>query len=121
MSMRLCANENIAEDAVLSLRQAGHDVLWIREAAPGISDESVLARAQFEGRLLLTFDKDFGDLVYRQGADASSGIILFRISQPSATAVAERISTILASRTDWAGQYSVVDNALIRMRTLPRE
>ena len=120
MALRLCANENIGEAAVLSLRQAGHDVLWIREASPGISDESVLARAQAERRLLLTFDKDFGDLVCRQGAAASCGIILFRISQPSAAVVAERISTILASRTDWGGQYSVVDDASIRMRALPR-
>ena len=43
--MRLCANENIPEDCVLRLRQDGHDVLWIREAAPGIPDNAVLARA----------------------------------------------------------------------------
>ena len=119
MALRLCANENIGEAAVMSLRQAGHDVLWIREVSPGISDESVLARAQTERRLLLTFDRDFGDLVYRKGAAASSGIVLFRISQPSAALVAERISSILSSRTDWEGQYSVVDDASIRMRTLP--
>ena len=101
--MRLCANENLSEDAVLRLRQDGHDVLWIREAAPGSSDQAVLAWAQTESRVLLTFDKDFGDLVYRRGATASTGVILLRIPQPSAAAAADRISRILASRTDWAG------------------
>jgi predicted nuclease of predicted toxin-antitoxin system len=117
--MRLCANENMAADTVARLRQAGHDVLWIRESAPGSSDAAVLARAQAEGRLLATFDKDFGDLVFHQGAAATAGVILFRISQPSAPAVAERICAILASRTDWEGHYSVVDDTTIRMREFP--
>ena len=60
--MRLCANENIPEDCVVKLRQQGHDVLWIRESAPGCSDQDVLARAHVENRLIITFDKDFGQL-----------------------------------------------------------
>jgi predicted nuclease of predicted toxin-antitoxin system len=116
--MRLCANENIGADTVLALRQAGHDVLWIREVAPGSTDLAVLARAQSETRLLLTFDKDFGGLVYQRGAAASKGIILFRIPQRSAMVVAERIVKILASRTDWPGHYSVVNDTTVRMRPL---
>ena len=46
--MRLCANENIPEDCVIRLRQGGHDVLWIRDAAPGSSDHDVLGRATAE-------------------------------------------------------------------------
>jgi predicted nuclease of predicted toxin-antitoxin system len=117
--MRLCANENVPEDCVKKLRQDGHDVLWIRESAPGSSDLDVLARAHEENRLLVTFDKDFGQLVFRRGAKASHGIILFRISQPSSVAIAERVSTALALRDDWSGHFSVVDEFGIRMRTLP--
>jgi len=116
--MRFCANENIPEDCVLRLRQEGHDVLWIRETAPGSPDTAVLARALAEDRLLLTFDKDFGELVFRRGAEAVRGIILFRISQPSAAAIAECVATVLASRADWNGHFSVVDDAAIRMRKL---
>ena len=96
--MRLCANENVPGDCIARLRQAGHDVLWIREAAPGMTDLVVLARALDENRLLITFDKDFGELVFRRGAKASHGIVLFRIAQPSASAVAERVTDVLASR-----------------------
>ena len=119
--MRLCANENIPEDCVAGLRQSGHDVLWIREAAPGSPDSDVLARALAEERLLITFDKDFGDLVFRRGAKASHGVILFRISQRSPAAVAERITAVLASRDDWARHFSVVDDFVIRMRRLPEK
>ena len=117
--MRLCANENLPEECVLRLRQSGHDVLWIREARPGSPDTEVLTIAHAEGRLLITFDKDFGELVFRCGATASHGIVLFRIPQPSAAAVAAKVTAVLASRDDWAGQFSVVEEFAIRMRPLP--
>jgi predicted nuclease of predicted toxin-antitoxin system len=117
--MQLCANENVAEACVTLLRKRGHDVLWIRESAPGSPDSDVLARAYAENRLLITFDKDFGDLVFHHGAKTAHGIILFRISQPSAGAVAERIAATLASRDDWPGHFSVVEDLAIRMRRLP--
>jgi predicted nuclease of predicted toxin-antitoxin system len=79
--MRLCANENIPEDCIIRLRQNGHDVLWIRETSPGSSDVSVIGRALQDDRLLITFDKDFGELVFQRGAKASRGVILLRIFQ----------------------------------------
>jgi len=117
--VRLCANENLPEARVIALRQAGHDVLWIRETPAGISDAEVLSRAQAEERLLLTFDKDFGDLVFHRGLTASAGIVLFRIPQPSVAIVAQRVVAILTSRADWQGQYSVAEEHSIRMRPLP--
>lgn len=77
--MRFLANENFPRAAVEALRADGHDVSWIRTEAQGIPDDAVLARAHADGRVLLTFDKDFGELVLKRGARASHGIILFRI------------------------------------------
>jgi predicted nuclease of predicted toxin-antitoxin system len=93
--------------------------LWIRETAPGSSDFEVLRHALLEHRILITFDKDFGELVFGHGAKASQGIILFRISQPSAEAIATRVTAALATRQDWPGHFSVVDDFGIRMRPLP--
>jgi predicted nuclease of predicted toxin-antitoxin system len=104
---------------IARLRESQHDVLWIREAAPGSSDADVIQRALAEDRLLITLDKDFGELVFRSGRKESRGIVLLRISQGSASAVAERVTAVLASRDDWAGHFSVVDNFAIRMRRLP--
>ena len=60
--MRFLANENFPRAAVAALEAAGHDVVWVRTAAPGASDRQVLAWAEREERILLTFDKDFGEL-----------------------------------------------------------
>ena len=60
--MRFLANENFPGAAVDTLRAAGQEVAWVRTDAPGSTDEQVLARAAQEGWILLTFDKDFGEL-----------------------------------------------------------
>ena len=60
--MRFLANENFPADAVTQLKAAGHDIVWVRTAAPGMKDEDVLAWAAREARIVLTFDKDFGEL-----------------------------------------------------------
>jgi predicted nuclease of predicted toxin-antitoxin system len=73
--MRLLADENFPMDAVNALSLAGHDILWIRTFAPGSPDQEVLRIAQAERRILLTFDKDFGELAFRIGLPSSSGII----------------------------------------------
>ena len=117
--MRLCANENLPEDCVLRLRQDGHDVLWIRDTAPGSPDNEVLARAHSENRLLITFDKDFGELVFRRGKAASRGVVLFRLRKLSPDYVARRVTQILDSTCDWDGNYAVVDEHAIRLRAMP--
>ena len=62
--MRFLANENFPQDAITALRQEKHDVVWIRTDAPGSGDEDVLVRARRESRILVTFDKDFGELAF---------------------------------------------------------
>jgi predicted nuclease of predicted toxin-antitoxin system len=118
--MRFLANENFPYDAVHALRSGGHDVLWIREVSPGISDPEVLARAVQEERIVLTFDKDFGELAFHAHLPTACGIILFRIAAPSSFYVAHVAITAIASRTDWAGQFSVIEEHHIRMRMLPQ-
>jgi predicted nuclease of predicted toxin-antitoxin system len=117
--VRILANENVPGDAVDLLRSRGHDVSWVRIDSPGASDETILARAVREHRLLVTFDKDFGDLVFRKGSTASCGVVLLRITSTSARAAAVKIAEILQSRTDWVGFFSVADEARIRMVPLP--
>ena len=54
--MRLLADENFPRRAVQALRERGHDVAWNWDLARGSPDAAVLARAQAEGRVVLTFD-----------------------------------------------------------------
>ena len=116
--MLFLADENFPFAAVCALQAAGHDVAWIRTEAPGSSDEAVLARAEAERRVLVTFDKDFGLLAFNRRLPATVGIVLFRIRKCSALELAEAIAAAIAARSDWPGHYSVVELHRIRMRLL---
>ncbi len=116
--MRLLANENVPGMVVEQLRAVNWDVSWIRTECPGIVDRDVLQRAVSENRILLTFDKDFGELAVRSGLKTPQGIILFRLGLQSPEMVAKMVLKILQSRTDWAGHFSVADEMRVRMRPL---
>ncbi len=115
--MRFLADENFPGDAVNALRQAGHDVAWICAEGAGSPDHVVLAEAVRQSRILLTFDKDFGELAWHEGLPASSGVVLFRMPLPPNAG--RLLTDILESRTDWAGHFSVIEPGRIRMRVLP--
>jgi predicted nuclease of predicted toxin-antitoxin system len=118
--MRLVANENVPGPVVAALRARGHDVLSVKESLRGAADHVVLARAQGEHRLVLTFDRDFGELAFRANLPAGSGVVLFRLSGPSPDADNARMLAALESRDDWPGHFSVVTDDRIRMRPLRR-
>lgn len=117
--MRFLADENFLGNAVLALQQQGHDVLWIRINAPGSSDQEILVRAQAEERIILTFDKDFGELAFRFGLPATSGIILFHLPLLKPTSLIRIVISVLATRSDWSGLFTVIESDRIRLRPLP--
>jgi predicted nuclease of predicted toxin-antitoxin system len=104
--MQLSANENFPGKAVDALRGVGHDVFWVRTQMGGATDQQVLAHAVAESRVLVTFDKDFGDLAFHANLPASCGIILFRISTRDPDMVAARVVSVIDSRPDWAGVFA---------------
>jgi len=116
--MRFLADENVPGDAVVQLEAAGHDIVWVRTVAPGSKDEDVLALAAREERIILTFDKDFGELAWLAGLPASSGIVLFRLPTPAATDVGAILAARISERTDWAGHFTVIEPGRVRMRPL---
>jgi predicted nuclease of predicted toxin-antitoxin system len=118
--MRILANENFPGPVVHALRQRGEDVAWVKEDQPGAADDDVLARAQAERRLLVTLDKDFGELACRFGLPADCGVILFRLNGASPEEDNARALAALASRLDWAGHLAVVQDDRIRLRPLPQ-
>jgi predicted nuclease of predicted toxin-antitoxin system len=114
--MRFLADENFPKSAVVALRRAGYVVDWIRETAPGATDDAVLALALEVGSIILTFDKDFGELAWRVKAAGDFGVLLFRIPTPKAAEAGETLARHVLSRTDWAGHFSVVEPGRLRMR-----
>jgi predicted nuclease of predicted toxin-antitoxin system len=101
------ANENFPAAAVEPPRNLGHDVFWVRTDAPGSTDTVVLSRAQSEARVVITFDKGFGELAFRWGLPAEAGVVLFRIAPTSAAYVADVAVRVLESRSDWAGHFTL--------------
>jgi predicted nuclease of predicted toxin-antitoxin system len=76
---RVLLDENFPTTAARGLETAGHDVVLVVTAAPGLDDRGVLALARAESRGLLTFDADFGDVVFQRGEAPSPAIAYFRL------------------------------------------
>jgi predicted nuclease of predicted toxin-antitoxin system len=116
---KFLANENMPGAAVEAARRAGVDITWVRELSPGISDDAVLALAQTEGRVLVTFDKDFGDMAFDQGKTATPGVILLRPRLRSPNHVAQFTVTLLTQPIDWTGNFSVAQEGRLRVVPMP--
>ncbi len=76
--MKLLANENFPVTSVNILRSAGYDIKSIGSDYFGIADSEVMNMAMKEHRLILTFDRDYGELVFKRGLKPEAGIIYFR-------------------------------------------
>ncbi len=117
--MHLLADENIPLPIVGKLREAGHDVRWIGEYSQGLGDRAVLEAARKDGRVLLTFDKDFGTLIFHAETLPPAGIVLFRLPPLPKKSLVRFVLTTIESRDDWVGHFTVIDHHRIRMRPLP--
>lgn len=116
--MRILADENFPGDAVSILREHGHDVLWVRTLMPGASDPEILKKAQNDRRIVVTLDKDFGEMAFRLQAISLSGVVLFRMKMLNPQVAVRKMAQVLESRTDWDGYFSVVEDDRIRKRPL---
>ncbi|GAC1302830.1 MAG: hypothetical protein NVSMB14_11730 [Isosphaeraceae bacterium] len=116
--MKLLADESVEGIVVERLRQEGHDVDYIAELTPGISDDEVLKRAVESSALLLTGDRDFGELVFRQKL-ISNGILLIRLAGLSNAAKAETIVEVLRDhKLELTNAFCVVSRGSLRRRPM---
>lgn len=118
--LRFLADENFPGDAIKILLEKGYNIKWIGNFAAGSCDEKVLEIAMKEERILITFDKDFGELAFKRGLPAACGIILFRVPLLPPKILIKILEDALIARNDWPGNFSVIDMKQIRMRPLPK-
>jgi predicted nuclease of predicted toxin-antitoxin system len=112
------ADESIDRQIVDRLRQDGHAVRYVAEMEPGISDDIVLDLAHQEADVLLTADKDFGELVFRQGR-LTSGILLVRLAGLSPARKAEILAAAISQHgTELPGAFAVLAASSLRIRQL---
>src|SRR5882724_6473101 len=103
---------------VAALRAAGHDVAHIQETHRGATDEAVIALAAAEQRILITEDKDFGELVFRKGISVP-GLVLLRLATADPRRKAERLLSVIAAHAErLSGQHVVVLDTNVRIRPL---
>lgn len=114
--MRWLADECVAARLVNRLREDGHDVLYVAEIAAGLSDVDVINLARRDNRVLLTEDKDFGDLVFRRSW-AVHGIVLMRVNSQSLQA-ARLVAAVEQYGERLVGHYVVVEDGRLRARRL---
>ncbi|MBM3860981.1 MAG: hypothetical protein FJ395_15225 [Verrucomicrobia bacterium] len=116
--MKLLADESLEARLVEFLRTQGHDVLFVAEMSPGMSDTEVVALANREQRVLLTNDKDFGELTFLQ-RQARSGIVLLRFQSESIALKQDRLAQLLANCSALLpSSFAVVSDARVRLRHL---
>ncbi|MGF1614852.1 MAG: DUF5615 family PIN-like protein [Gammaproteobacteria bacterium] len=118
--MRFLADESCDFAVVRALRSAGHDVVAVRDTDPGAPDEAVIGLALQESRVLLTEDKDFGQLVFASAA-GSAGVIFIRFPASARRAMAQTVVQLIESHAQKvAGRFVVVQPGRIRIsaRTL---
>ncbi len=114
--MNLVADEGIDAAIVERLRQEGFAVVYVAELEAGVDDQSVLELATSQHAVLLTSDKDFGELVYRQGL-GSAGVVLIRVAGLSTGRKADLVSSALNEhRGKLAGGFTVIRPGTIRLR-----
>lgn len=116
----MLADENFPAPVIAALRQRGHDVAAVAETMPGATDARVLDAAVADECLLLTLDRDHGDLIFRHGHAAPTGVVLFRLSGPRPQDDNRRMLQTLDQPTEWIGRFTTVTNTLIRSRPLVR-
>ena len=114
--MNLLADESVDSAVVQRLREDGHDVVYVAELSPSVEDEQVLRQAKVENALLLTADKGFGELVFRQRL-VQSGVILLRLAGLANATKAEVVAQVFRERaTELVGAFSVIRPGQVRIR-----
>ena len=111
------ADENFPATSIRLLREAGHDVISIAEVSPALRDEAILNLSIVRDRIVITFDRDFGELIFRRGMPMGGGIIYFRLGQFRPDEPAKLIlEEIRAESGKFDGLFSVISRTGLRQR-----
>lgn len=105
--MKFLADENLGILVPKFLREKGFDVVSIFEKARGADDRKVLQLANKERRILITLDKDFGELIFKEKL-IHTGVILLRLKDESVENKMMVLEKILKSRKSYSGKFTVI-------------
>ncbi len=116
--MRILADENIHAGIVAWLRANGEDIVHVADGPSAMTNEVLLARARDQKRILMTDDKDFGELILHQRL-CTCGVILMRLGGASLSGRIARLQAVwplVAAKQP--GHFIVIGNQNIRVRPI---
>ena len=117
--MKLLADENIPVRALDLLKQERVDIVSVLDFTQGLSDDDVLTIAMEQERVLVTFDKDFVDIIFRTRAE-TKGVVLLRFMPKSPEQLARRLKALLDSEIQLEDHFVVLNDKRIRLTPLRR-
>ena len=121
MPIDILADEGVNHRIISNLREKGQNVISVAERLPGATDSAVLEFAVKNSLLLLTEDRDFGELVFAYRHE-STGVIYIRYSQNEEQEVTNALLKVLRKYSaDLRRTFTVVTSRKIRIRPLPEE
>lgn len=116
--MKFIVDESTGESVVNELRRNGYDVKSVQKSSPGLDDLLILEFAINEGRIVVTNDKDFGELIYRSGLP-HKGVILFRLHDESVANRVRMMRKVLQTHgSQIKDSFIVVSERKIRIRRI---
>lgn len=121
MKPRLLVNENFPSPAVACLRMSGLDVLAVSESAPGMLDPAVLAWAVRDRRWLITFDTDYGELLFSRNHTPPPVVILLRVRSYTPGEPAGWLLDMIKENRIREGMFHVYDGETVRYRPFLRK
>ena len=121
MKPQLLANENFPAPSVKHLRDRGYEVCSVAEGGGAPSDSAVLARAVAEHRWIITFDRDYGNLIFARGLAAPPAVVLFRLRSYRPDAPGGLLAGLIESGNEFEGLFVLIDDAGLRKRPLPEK
>jgi predicted nuclease of predicted toxin-antitoxin system len=119
MRPRLLLNENVPLPSAKLLRASGWDALAIADGYSSIDDATVMRLAREESRWLITFDRDYGELVFRRHLPPPPLILLLRVPSYLPDEPAAWIDSLYRSGQIVEGHFCIYDGQTVRRRPLP--
>lgn len=116
MSLRLLIDVNVGKTVEQWLKDSGFDVVAVRDIDPSLADNLILDRGLLANRLVVTMDKDFGELVYRLG-QGHSGVLLLRLEADTSQEKIKALDTILRTYSEHLhDNFCVYQKGKLRVR-----
>ncbi|GAA5032008.1 hypothetical protein GCM10011506_24650 [Marivirga lumbricoides] len=115
--MKYLANENVPFSSVTYLKSKGYDIKAIGVDDPSITDEEVMQIAIDENRTIITYDSDYGELIFKHGYKPQAGVIFIRTQPTEPLETAKILEELLTNRIiSFQRNLTVIDSNTIRQK-----